>query len=447
MRPIRRLALDRRTFLRGSAACVALPWLDAMAPALAAPPAVLPRALFVFAPNGVNQQAWSVTGEGDAAVLAGTLEPLRPLQGRLTVISGLAIAAGKAGKDGTGDHARSAATFLTCVRAHKTGGADIRVGVSADQVVARAVGGTTDFASLELGMERGPQAGVCDSGYSCAYTTNISWRTPTTPVAKETSPKAVFARLFGDPAAAVDAAAARRERDRTRSVLDAVLADAKSLGRDLGGADRQKLAQYLDAVRELEQRLQRLDAPQETAATTPVPPGLVEGPQGPAERQALLYELLALAFATGRTRVATFMLGNGGSNRSYRWIGVPEGHHDLSHHGKRPEKLAAIARIDRYHQEQFAAFLQRLAAHREADRDLLGHCLVLYGSGIGDGDRHNHDELPVILAGEGGGAAAGRGHVRLPRGTPMANLHLAIQRAMGVDAAAFADATAPLPLK
>ncbi|MCB9884732.1 MAG: DUF1552 domain-containing protein [Planctomycetes bacterium] len=445
MRPIRQLALDRRTFLRGAATCIAVPWLEAMAPALRPLPAAPRRALFVFAPNGVNQQAWSIAGQGREAVLDGTLLPLRPLQQRLTVFSGLAIEAGRSRKDGTGDHARAAATFLTCRRARKTGGADIEVGVSSDQVIAQAVGDATRFRSLEVGIEAGAAAGICDSGYSCAYSNNISWRTPNAPVAKETSPKAVFARLFGDPERIVDAEAQRRQRERSRSVLDAVLGDAKALAGKVGAADARKLDQYLQSVRELEQRLER--APDEDGPQTPLPEGLLAAGRPLGEKVALMYELLALAFATDSTRVATFMLGNGGSNLSYPFLGVPESHHELSHHGGKQDKLAAIAKINRFHAEQFAAFLQRLAAHDEGGADLLASSLIVYGSGIGDGNRHNHDHLPIVLAGEGGGAAAGRGHVAFERETPMADLHLAVQQAMGVVAEEFADSRGALALR
>jgi hypothetical protein len=443
MRAFRGRALDRRTFLRGSGALLALPWLEAMRPALGRPPAPTPRCVFVFSPNGMHMAQWRPDGEGRTCRLQGTLAALQPLRDRVTVFSGLAIDGGRAHGDGPGDHARSAASFLTCGHPKKTGGADLEVGVSVDQVIAGRIGQTTPFAALELGLERGAAAGSCDSGYSCAYTNSISWRTPTTPVAKETDPRAVYLRLFGDPGAAGDQAAARRMRQRDRSVLAAVQADAKALAGRLGSADRHKLGQYLESVHELEQRLARLDA---EAPTTPVPAGLLAGGQGYPEKLALMYELMALALATDRTRVVTLMLGNGGSNRSYRFLGVPEGHHDLSHHGKKPEKLDAIAKINRFQVDQLAAFLQRLAAERVDGDDLLAQTLVVFGSGLGDGDRHNHDDLPVLLAGEGGGAARARGHVRFAKETPMANLYLAVQQAMGVPAARFADSTEPLDL-
>ena len=441
---LRRLALDRRALLRGGAAALALPWLDAMAPALARPPKPPVRSLFVFSPNGMNMSEWRPRGDGPDAKFEATLAPLQPLRARVSVFRGLAIDAGFAHGDGPGDHARAASTYLTCAHPRKTGGADIHVGVSIDQQIAAAVGGATAFASLELGMERGAAAGICDSGYSCAYSNNVSWRTPNVPVAKETEPRAVFTRLFGDPQQASDAEARAAEQRTRRSLLDLVAGDAKALRGSLGSADRQKLEQYLTSVRELEQRLERVDQAEPQVA---VPGGLLERGDY-TDKLALLYELVAMAFATDKTRVVTLMLGNGGSNRSYKFLGVPDGHHDLSHHGKKEEKLAALAKINRFQVEQLATFLQRLAAQRDGDGDLLRQSLVVFGSGLGDGDRHNHDDLPVLLAGEGGGAARGRGHVVLPgKAVPMANLHLAVARAMGCKDERFADSSEPLALR
>ncbi len=444
MRVIRGVHLDRRTFLRGSCAALALPWLDAMRPALARLRAPLPRCLFVFSPNGMNMQEWRPTGHGPTAQLTGTLAPLQPLRARVTVFSGLTIDGGRPHGDGPGDHARAAASFLTCAHPRKTGGADIRVGVSVDQAIAAKIGGTTPFPSLEFGMEKGAAAGICDSGYSCAYSNNVAWRAPDTPVAKETEPRAVFARLFGDPQAAGDAQAAAARVADCRSVLDLVLADAKSLSGRLGAVDRHKLDQYLQSVREFEQRLDRLD--EARAQQPPVPAGLLQGGRTYEARLSLMYELLAMAFATGQTRVATLMVGNAGSNRSYKFLDVPEGHHDLSHHGKKPEKLAAVAKINHFQVEQLAAFLRGLRDRDEDGGDLLQQCLVAFGSGIGDGNAHNHDDLPMLLAGEGGGKASARGHVRLPKDTPMANLWLAVMRAMGANDEKFADSTGALDL-
>ncbi|MEY4675248.1 MAG: hypothetical protein RL148_3032, partial [Planctomycetota bacterium] len=325
MLPFRNRALDRRTVLRGLGASLALPWLDAMVPALRTRSAPVPlRCVFVFAPNGKKMDDWKPAATGRSFELPYLLEPLAPLRSRVTVFSGLAIDGGRGHGDGPGDHARAAASFLTCAHPFKTGGADLRVGTSIDQLIAATVGPATEFASLQLGMEKGSQAGACDSGYSCAYSNNVSWRDESTPLAKETSPRAVFARLFGDPDAVQGAADAARERRRRSSVLDAVQADAKSLAGRLGPADRRKLDQYLGAVRELEQRLNRTEAAREQVE---VPKGLREARAFP-EQLDLMYELLAMAIATDRTRVASFMLGNAGSNRSYPFLDVPQGHHE-----------------------------------------------------------------------------------------------------------------------
>lgn len=443
MPAIRRLALDRRAFLRGSATAMALPWLDAMRPALSPMPAQPRRALFIFSPNGVDMPRWRVDGEGPRAELNETLAALRPMQDRLTVLTRLAIDGGFSHGDGPGDHARAAGSFLTCAHPKKTAGADIHTGVSVDQWIAEHVGGETVLPSLELGMSRGRSAGSCDSGYSCAYSSNVSWRTPTTPVTKETDPRAVFGRLFGDPAIATSQAAARAQRARDRSVLDLVLADAKSLQRELGQQDRDKLDAYLQAVREFEVRLGKLDDEQ---PEVDLPDGLMSEDRTYQHRLGLMYEIIALAFASDSTRVCSFMLGNAGSNLSYRFLDVPEGHHNLSHHGKDAHKRKQIARIDRFQLERFTAFLQRLASETSGDGDLLSQSLVVWGSGIGDGNRHNHDDLPVILAGEGGGAAKGRRHAAFPRRTPMANLYLSIAHAMGRNDESFADSTNRLPL-
>lgn len=442
--PFHNQHLDRRTFLRSASACIALPWLESMGPARPAAPIVSPvRCLFVFAPNGQKMDDWTPAG-GPQLDLPHTLQPLQPLRQALTVLSGLAIDAGFGHGDGVGDHARAAASFLTCAHPKKTGGADIQVGVSIDQRIAAAVGAATSFASLELGVERGAAAGVCDSGYSCAYSNNISWRTPSTPVAKETDPRAVFARLFGDAQHAADRLQQQRLAQQQASVLDSVRQDARALLGKLPAQDRAKLDDYLTAVRELEQRLLRHD--EDAPPEVKVPDGLLERWRQPETQLPLLYELLELAFATDRTRVATLMLGNGGSNRSYRFLGVPEGHHELSHHGRKPEKLAALRRINRYHIEQFAAFGQRLADHRDGEGDLLHQSLIVFGSGIGDGDCHNHDDLPVLVLGHGGGAARGDRHLQLPKATPMASLYLRVASAMGARLPAFADGTRALEL-
>ena len=415
-----------------------------MAPAMSAPRKVKPRAVFVYAPNGMNMAHWRPKGDGPRAKFGATMKSLEPLRKRLTVFSGLGIDAGRAHGDGPGDHARAVSTFLTCAHPRKTGGADIHVGVSVDQAIAKQIGGASPFASLEVGMDRGKSAGVCDSGYSCAYSNNMSWAAPDKPVAKEADPRAVFTRLFGDPESALNREQQNEQRAWDRSVLDLVNADAKSLRNKLGAADRRKLEQYLESVRELEKRLQQEPAVEDL---TPVPDGLLGGHREFPEKLQLMYELVALALATERTRVVTFMLGNGGSNRSFRFLGVPQGHHSLSHHGKAEKKLRSIAKIDRFYVDQFAGFLQRLTEQQDGDGDLLSNSLVLYGSGISDGNRHNHHDLPMLLCGEGVGVAKSQGHITHASETPMANLYLSVMQAMGCRADQFADSTERLRLR
>lgn len=443
-----RRALSRRALLRGAGASLALPWLDAMVPAGRAAPAPrrVPRVLFVFAPNGVHVESWRLPGPRLEDGLSPTLAPLTPHRGALTVLSGLTIDGGRSHGDGPGDHARSAASFLTCSHPFKTGGAEIRAGVSIDQVLAREVGAATAFPSLELGLEGGRAAGVCDSGYSCAYSNNVSWRTESTPMAKETDPRAIFTRLFGDPDVRTSQAAEARARNRLRSVLDAARGEFVRLRRDLGTADQQKLDEYGDAVRDIERRIERQDAEERDLALTASPDVLEQHrDEGFAGRVRTFYDLLALAFETDRTRIATFMLGNAGSNRSHRFLGAPEGHHELSHHGKDASKLERIAKIDRFQIECLAGFVDRLSRTRvEEGRSLLDESLVVHGSGISDGNRHNHDDLPFVVVGRGCGRVRGGRHLSFPKETPAASLYLSILHACGVDAASFADSKGPL---
>lgn len=435
---LRRLALSRRALLRGGGALLALPWLESMRPALAAPARGPLRLAVVFAPNGQRMDAWTPASEG-ALALSPTLEPLERHRKRLLVLSGLTIDGGRAHGDGPGDHAREGGSFLTCAHPRKTGGADIKAGVSIDQLLAQHVGGATAFPSLELGIEPGAAGGVCDSGYACAYSNNISWRTESQPMPKETSPRALFARLFGDPDEAADAQALERARASRRSVLDLAREEAKRLLSRVGPADRRKLDEYFTAVREVEGRLAR----EQASGPAVAPPEALKAGVGLRERPALFFELLALAFATDRTRLATFMLGNAGSNIGYGFLGVPEGHHDLSHHGNEEAKLEKIGRINRWHAEQLGGFLDRLAALQEGGEPLLERTIVLYASALADGNAHAHHDLPVLLAGGGGGWTMGR-HLRFPRETPMANLYVSFLERFGVPQRSFADSTGTL---
>lgn len=433
--------LSRRTLLRGTGAAIALPWLEAMLPARRT--TILPptRLVFVYAPNGVHMNAWTPATEGADFELPPTLQPLDKHRTSLLVLSGLTHDKARPNGDGPGDHARAGATFLTACQAVKTDGAGIRVGVSADQHAARALGNRTRLRSLELGCEPGKLAGQCDSGYSCAYSNSISWSTPHTPMAKEVDPRLIFERLFGDGDAHLTPEERVARREQRRSVLDFAHDEARRLSSQLGAADRAKLDEYLSGVRELERRIEL--AAKETGDGEP---GLVRPSKLPkdfGEHARLVADLLALALRTDSTRVATWMLANEGSNKSYAALGAPEGHHELSHHGSDAAKEAKIASINRFHVELFAHLLERLAG-AEGDAPLLDHTLVAFGSGISDGNRHNHDELPILVAGGRALGLRGGRHVRYAANTPCANLWLALLERAGVELPSLGDSTGVL---
>ncbi len=437
--------LSRRTVLRGLGTAIALPWLEAMGPvAKAAGPAPSPRRMaFFYVPNGVHMPDWTPAGAGSALQLPEILRPLAPFRDDLLVLTGLTQDGAFAHGDGGGDHARSLASFLTGTHPLKTAGLGIKAGVSVDQLAASKLGGSTRFPSLELGIDRGAQAGNCDSGYSCAYSSNISWRSESTPMAKEINPQLVFERLFAGQLSGEDAEAKAKRRSYRKSVLDFALEDAKQLRGKLGQVDRGKVDEYLSSVRELEGRISRVD--QSTALDLKgvrVPSGI---PRDNREHIRLMFDVLALAFQTDSTRIATFVYANEGSTKSYKFIGVPEGHHDLSHHGMDQEKLAKIKKINIYHVEQFAYFLEKLRSIREGEGTVLDHSMVVYGSGISDGDRHNHDDLPILVAGKGGGTLQGGRHLTYPKNTPLNNLYLSMLERVGLPTKNLGDSTGALP--
>lgn len=432
--------ISRRTVLKGLGTAVALPWFESLNFAQDRPAPVL-RMAFLYYPNGVNMEAWTPKEEGTLGGLAPTLEPLTPLKDHLLVLSGLSHAKANANGDGPGDHARAAATFLTGCQARKTDGKDLRAGVSVDQLAARHVGACTRLPSLELGCEQGAMAGNCDSGYSCAYTSNISWRTPNAPAGKLVSPRQVFERMFGDPEAAMDDRERARRAAETRSILDFVLEDARALRRRLGTADRGKLDDYMDSVRAMERQIQADEAEAKKIPKMDLPR---RPPEEFPKHVRLMLDLMALAFQTDTTRIVTLMFSNEGSERTFPFLEVRDGHHSLSHHGGAKEKLEKIARIDRFHIEQFAYLLSKLAAMREGERSVLDNSMIVYGSGLGDGNAHNHDNLPVLLAGRGGGTILPGRHLRYRRGTPMCNLYLSLLDRLGVRLAGFGDSTGRL---
>jgi len=402
------------------------------------------RLAYVFMPNGVNYDAWMPKPGATARdfALSPTLEALAPVRNNINILTGLTLQKARANGDGPGDHARSSASFLTGMQARKTAGNDIKNGVSIDQVAAQAIGNETRLPSLELGCEMAPSSGNCDSGYSCAYSSNISWRDEATPMAKLVDPAAAFERLFGD---VTQAAAARERLSRRKSILDFVLEDSRTLSSQLGTGDRRKLDQFQSAVREIEQRIERArneTEPRKLPAMS-APAGI---PEKLSEHFELMYDMLLLAFQTDTTRVATLMLAVDGSNRTFPELGINEGHHQLSHHQNNHDMIEKIRRIDRFHVEGFARFIKKLGETREGEGSLLDNCLVMLGGGISDGNRHNHEDLPIVLAGRGGSTIETGRLIKSPRETPLCNLYLSMLEKAGCPRDHFADSTAPIEL-
>ena len=435
--------ISRRTVLRGLGTVIALPWLEATLPRIARgaeTPKSPVRMAFLSVPNGKHMPDWTPDNAGTDFELKSTLQPIAKFKSQMLQLSGLALDGGEAHGDGPGDHARSCASFLTGAHPKKTDGADIYNGISVDQLAAEKIGQQTRFPSLELGIERGAQSGNCDSGYSCAYSANVAWRTPTSPVAKEIDPTAVFDRLFGQGDSGEQGLArAKRERYR-KSVLDFVMEDAKQLQSRLGASDQRKLDEYLYAVRDIERRIGGVDklVGAEQGINFSRPAGV---PAKFEDHTKLLFDLMTLAFQTDSTRVISFMYANEGSNRNYPEANVNEGHHNLSHHGNKAEKQALISQINRYHIALLSHLLERLAAIKEGDRTLLENSMIFYGSGIGDGNRHNHDDLPVVVFGRGGGALKTGRHNIYPKDTPLTNLYRTMLDISGARVDSFSDST------
>lgn len=444
-------SLSRRTVLRGLGTAVALPMLDVMGThrlLSAASPKNRPplRMGFFYVPNGMHMPDWTPAKAGSDFELTPTLERFADHKRDINVLSGLTLDGARAHGDGGGDHARSVAAFLTGAHPRKTNGADIQNGISIDQMTAQQVGDATRFASLELGLEASAQAGNCDSGYSCAYASNMSWRGPTNPMAKEIDPGALFDRLFSSQSSK-ETRRAKSVREKYRaSVLDFVLDDAKSLHRKLPVVDQRKLDEYLYSVRDVEKRMgstPRLTMREDGVPDYPRPSGV---PKELSKHSELMMDMVALAYQTDSTRILSFMFTNAGSNRSYPEIGVSEGHHETSHHGKSEHKQADIAKINRYHADRFAYLLDRLKRIPEGDGTLLDQCMLVYGSGISDGDRHNHDDLPIVLAGGAAGRIKTGRHLRYDNGTPLCNLYLWMARQMGASVDQFGDSNGVLAI-
>ena len=444
---IRRVQLSRRTLLRGIGTAVALPFLDAMNPAFSASPSRLgkqipARLAFTYVPNGIIMEDWTPATAGDLKELPSILEPISEFRDDVMLLSGLTHNNGRALGDGPGDHARAAASFLTGVHPKKTDGADILNGISVDQVAAELIGGRTRFASIELGVEHGRLAGNCDSGYSCAYSNSISWRSETTPMPPEVNPRLVFERLFGRPGDSDDPVARAKRKRYEKSILDFVQQDTRKLQLELGPTDRRKLDEYLTGVREIEKRIEASEA--SAAQTTPSMDRPFGVPVDFVEHAKLMFDLQVVAFQTDQTRIATFMIAREGSNRTYREIGVPGAHHGLTHHRNDEEKIRQISKINRYHMELFSYFLKRLDSIPEGDGTLLDHSMVVYGSGLADGNKHTHHDLPVLVAGRAAGGLHPGRHLRYDTETPMANLYLTLLDRLGVHPEAIGDSNGRL---
>ena len=441
---IDRIALPRRTFLRGMGAALALPLLDAMTPALtalrrtaAAPPL---RLGFVFVPNGLILRDFLPQTAGRGFDLPRILAPLAPYREQLTVVSGLANAAGNALDASSGPHSRGSGCWLSGMRARRTEGADIEAGKTIDQYAADALGRETPLASLQLALEPNFMTGNCEGGYSCAYINTLSWRTATLPLPMETNPRAVFERLFGEPGGA-DARRAQRRIDR--SILDGVSEDLARLRAELAPADRRTVSEYLDAVRDVEHRIQQTErrageAPEiEEQAPLGIPPVF-------EDHAHLMFDLLLLAYRADVTRVATFQIARELSHRAYAELGVPEAHHDISHHGNLAEAVEKNTRINVFHMQLFARFVERLHATPDGDGSLLDHVVVLYGAAFGDGNLHVPHNLPVALLGSGGGRLRAGRHLRAKFDTPFMNLGLSLLDKAGARVDGVGDSTGRL---
>ena len=434
------MSLPRRTFLRGVSATVALPFLDAMVPALSAMSRAAARPVTrlgaIYVPNGVIMAGLRPKETGNGFSFTPTLKPLEPFRDRVVVVSGLASDPAESHGDGPGDHARGQTAWLSAAHPKRTEGKDMRAGKTIDQVVADAVGGETQLRSLELGVDNTALVGTCDTGYACAYTNGLSWRTPTTPLPIQINPRVVFERLFGDGGTPEERGAQART---DKSILDSVVAAAGRLQKRLGTKDRSRVSEYLDAIRELERRIQRVEEQADQNVEVPeVPVGI---PDQIDEHIRLMLDLQVLAWQADITRVSTFLLAREVSQRTYGNIGIPEAHHGLTHHGGDPAKIERVVKIDTYHMSLVAHLLEKLQSVSDGDGTLLDHSLILYGGGIGNGNAHSHTNLPAVLAGGAGGRLRGDRHLMYPDGTPLANLLLTLADKVGVDLEKIGDST------
>ena len=445
---ISRMALPRRTFLRGLGVTVALPLLDAMVPALSAlartAAGPVRRLGFVYTPNGATMAAWTPAGEGPALEeFSPTLSPLAPFRDQVVVPTGLSQKQAESFGDGNGEHSRGQTVWLCGVHPKRTEGADVQAATTVDQVAAQAIGKDTPLLSLEMALEQNYLVGNCDNGYSCVYWNTISWRTPTTPLPMEVNPRVVFERMFGDGGTPNQRLAQIRE---DRSILDSVRDSVVSLQNRLGAGDRLRVAEYLDSMREIERRIQVAEK-QSGESVIELPDRPVGAPEAYDEHAKLMFDLAALAFQADITRVFTLLLGREQTNRPYPFIGVPEAHHAISHHQNDPVKLAKAAKINTYHIELLARFAGRLRSISEGDGTLLDQSMILQGGGLSNSDQHSHIDLPLVLVGGGAGRLKGGRHLRFPKDTPMNNLHMALLEKVGVEIEKFGDSAGTIELE
>ena len=437
---ITKIALPRRTFLRGVGAAVALPFLDAMVPALSAASKPAPRFAAVYFGNGANMFDWTPEAEGTGFTFSPTLKSLEPFRDDTLVLTGLDNHPASDQGDSGGQHPRAAPGFMSCEHPKQTEGADVRAGMTVDQVIAERICRDTKLPSLQVTVDRNDVVGACDHGYACAYMNSMSWKTPTTPLPAESTPRFVFERMFGVGSTAEERLARNQE---DRSILDGLAEEISQLSGKLGARDRTKLAEYFDAVRDVEQRIAKGEATNSDFAALEAPVGV---PGTFREYAELMYDLQVLAFQTDVTRVTSFMMARENINRAYPEIGLPEAHHSISHHGNNPQKMTDYSKLNAYHIDTLAYFIKKLKEIPDGDGTLLDHTAVLYGSGFSDGNVHNNYNVPVVVVGGRSQGIKGNRHLKYPTGTPLANLMLALMDRYGVPMEHFGNSTGELDL-
>jgi len=437
---ITKLALPRRTFLRGVGVALAVPFLDAMVPAMSARVKGVPRFAAIYVGNGANMFDWTPPTEGVGFKFSPILKPLGPYRDQTLVFTGLDNFPATDQGDSGGQHPRAAPAFMSAMHPKQTEGADVQAGTTIDQMIAELICRDSKLPSLEVSVDRNDVVGACDHGYACAYMNSMSWKTPSMPLPAETNPRFVFERLFGSG----DTAEERLTRVREdRSILDGLSHEISRLSGNLGGYDRNKLGEYLDAIRDVEQRMAKAESYNSDFEMPDRPVGV---PETFREYAELMFDLQVLGFQADITRVTSFMMARENIDRSYNEIGLPEAHHSMSHHGNNPEKMQDFSKLNTYHVETLAYYLDKLRSIPDGDGTLLDSTVVLYGKGMSDGNTHNNYNVPVVVVGGRENGLRGNRHLSYPKGTPLANLSLSLLGKFGVNLEQFGDSTGHLPL-